>query len=149
MRKLKLAAICVGTAALIATGGTMTAGATTPATTVQSASAGTAAKTVDPKGAHSTDVSVTAYSCTRGAVCFYTGTKGTGKKYQRFVNTNNNYNHISSAWNNGRTDEALDHVKVKWNYTGSGTTHWGCLSPGEKWSGSDYTVDAIRWVKSC
>ncbi|GHG94174.1 peptidase inhibitor family I36 protein [Streptomyces lanatus] len=126
MRTMKMALVGLSSAALLVTGGTMASGAP---------------QSVDAKAA---------WSCTKGAVCFYKGTNGTGTRYQRFVNTNNNYYSINSIRNNGDTSERLDHVKFKWNYTGQSTSHWSCLKPGKRTSGTpSITIDAVRWVASC
>ncbi|MEV0528232.1 peptidase inhibitor family I36 protein [Streptomyces sp. NPDC050439] len=128
MRTMKMVLVGVGSAALLATGGTMTAGAAP-------------AQGVDAQAA---------WSCTKGAVCFYTGSNGDGTRYERHADSNSNFKSINSARNNGHTDEPYDHVKVKWNYPGSSDSKWGCLSPGEKWEDKKtFEVDAVRWVKSC
>ncbi|MGW6903770.1 hypothetical protein [Streptomyces sp. NPDC054940] len=110
-----------------------------PATAASSNGAGVSAGGVEAQ----------AWGCTKGAICFYTKKNGTGTKHERFANTNRNIKGINSIRNNGKTDEPLDHVKVKWNWSGDDTSHWGCFSPGEKWSGASVTIDAVRWVNSC
>ncbi|MEU5955218.1 peptidase inhibitor family I36 protein [Streptomyces sp. NPDC047525] len=126
MRTMKMVLVGVGSAALLATGGTMTAGA--------------ASGDVEAKAA---------WSCTKGAVCFYTGSNGNGTKYERHADSNSTFKNLNSARNNGYTSETYDHARVKWNYPGS-ASKWGCLSPGERWENKKtFTVTAVRWVKSC
>lgn len=126
-----MALLGVSTAALIA-GGTMTATAAPPDT-------GARAK---PAGASQGEAKKA--SCPKGALCLYTGTKYTGKRIEVWGKSNKNHKHISSMWNNGDTGEAKDHVKVK-RYNNK----WVCMKPGTGRTGDDYTVDAVRWAKSC
>ncbi|MFJ9582892.1 peptidase inhibitor family I36 protein [Streptomyces acidicola] len=149
MRTMRMVLVGVGSAALLATGGTMTAGAASQG--VETQASAPSAKIVDPQGAAAKGVDANvAWDCARGAVCFYTKADGGGTKHERFADTDKNIYGIRSAWNNGFTSESLDHVKIKWNYTGSSKSHYGCLSPNERWRNKkSFTVDAIRWVKSC
>ncbi|MEV0603424.1 peptidase inhibitor family I36 protein [Streptomyces sp. NPDC050315] len=82
--------------------------------------------------------------CPKGAVCLYTKPNGQGKVYPVWGNSNRNYKHISSMWNNGDTSHPRDHVKIK-----RFNNKWMCLAPGGWVSGLDYTVDAVRWRGGC
>ncbi|WP_030254189.1 peptidase inhibitor family I36 protein [Streptomyces violens] len=82
--------------------------------------------------------------CPKGAVCLYTKPHGQGKVYKIWANTNRNYKHISSMWNNGDTSHPRDHAKIK-----RFSNDWTCLAPGSWRSGLDYTVDAVRWRSGC
>lgn len=137
MRRMKTALVGAGSAVLLVTAGTLTAGAAQPG------GAG-------PEGSAAKVVGVKSWGdCPKGAVCFWTKENGKGTRHDQYVDTNNNFAHASSRFNNGDTSSAYDHVKFKWHWTGQSTDHWTCMKPGKKASGSDYTVDAVRWVKSC
>ncbi|MCL8017096.1 peptidase inhibitor family I36 protein [Streptomyces sp. AS02] len=143
MRAMKMVLLGAGSAAMLAVGGTMPAGA--------ASQGGETAASASAPGTSAKGVGAAAWSCTKGAVCLYKGANGTGRKYERFVNTNNNYYGINSVRNNGDTSESRDHVNIKWNWTGSDQSHWNCLPPEGRWNfpNKSITVDAIRWVKSC
>ncbi|MFG3252285.1 peptidase inhibitor family I36 protein [Streptomyces sp. NPDC048172] len=70
MRRTKMVLVGIGSAALLATGGTATASAAATAADSgqQTSSAGQA------------QAAKKAWSCTKGKVCFYTGKNGTGKR---------------------------------------------------------------------
>lgn len=136
MRKMRTALLGIGTAALIA-GGTVSAGAAQPAADTQAKPAATQKAPA-----------VKAWKkCPVGAVCLYTKPNGQGTVYKIWANTNKNYRHISSMWNNGDTSHPRDHARIKWN-SGHGDK-WFCMVPGKRSSGNDYTVDAVRWRSGC
>lgn len=141
MSKARTALVSVASVALITTGGTMTASA---------ASAAPAAAKSEARQLTSAEVSTAkAYSCTRGAVCFYTGQHGKGKRYQVSANSNRNVKHVNSMINNGSTSEKKDHVRVKWN-DAKGHEQRTCTPPGVRDSSKkEWVVDAVRWVAKC
>ncbi|WP_314172308.1 peptidase inhibitor family I36 protein [Streptomyces winkii] len=83
--------------------------------------------------------------CPKGALCLYTKQGGQGTVYRVWGATNKNFKHISSAWNNGKSqgpENAL--TKIQYN----GHTQWTCWPQGYRASGVDRTVDAVRWKES-
>lgn len=134
MLSTKKTLVGVGAAALLATGGTMTATAAQPSADAK--------PTAEAKGSVSTQAKWK--SCPKGALCLYTKKKGQGKVYKVWATSGKNYKNISSMYNNGKTSEAMDHVKV--TRSKGGTV---CLNPKGWRSGLNYTVTSVKWVKSC
>ncbi|MFF0747218.1 peptidase inhibitor family I36 protein [Streptomyces sp. NPDC004111] len=83
--------------------------------------------------------------CPKGAVCLYTKKDGQGTVYPVWGASNKNYKHISSVWNNGRS-QGPETVLLKWQYQGK--TYWTCWPQGYRASGVDRTIDAVRWKES-
>ena len=154
MRRTKMALVGAGTAVLVAAGGTATAGAAAPAGAGPLGGASAKSTSAEDAGAGAQAGKRKAWSCTKGAICFYSKKSGKGTRHQRFANTNKNITGIQSIRVNADTSERLDHVKIKWNWSGQSKSHWACGTPhqkdsGKRWKHKSATIDAVRWVKSC
>lgn len=128
MGKVKIALIGVGSAVLIATGGAVTAGAAQASSDAKTEPVATSKAGWKP--------------CPKGALCLYTKKNGQGKVYAIWANTNRNFKHISSMWNNARNEDKTSALTKS-------SIGWACHPRGQDINVKDHTVDAVRWDTSC